>query len=529
MRRVLVILLALALCAGVLGGCSSPQAGVGSDTPAPGGDESGTDTASTAPPAAKDPETIVLYLITFNNIPDDYSQVSRAINEHIAKTYPDANVELDLRLFGPADYNNKIQLAIQSGVQMDLFIPLDLQTAISQGMCADIAPYLDTNAQGLLARLDSDFVKNPFAPLTRGESIYGVPINKAVVITPTLSYNKEMLAGTGYSIDDINSVWDLTKVYEKAKELYPDAYCFAGTNAQDSYVSLIAVGENQMDRLGDAFVFTAVTFGDSGKVVNYYDTPEFRKYTDLMREWYLAGYMPQDMATSTTTATEYAMAGRLFSSWASYSGVVSESENSVFNALTGTDAFGSKWIAPAYVDTMTSSMSMCVSSTSKSPEAAVKMLDILYKDEFVVNTILYGVEGESYVKVSDHVIAFPEGLDANTVPYTAYLCNGVIGSEALMWTLTTEEDFQSKLEALKMNQTVTTSPFYGFVFDPADVLNEMTAISNVISQYYPGLSCGSLDPDVALPEFLTALEAAGMSKVVEAKQTQLDAWIAANT
>ena len=55
----------------------------------------------------------------------------------------------------------------------------------------------------------------------------------------------------------------------------------------------------------------------------------------------------------------------------------------------------------------------------------------------------------------------------------------------------------------------------------------LTAVSAVIGQYAPALECGIVDPDEMVPEFLNALEAAGMSEVIAENQAQLDAWLAA--
>ena len=55
---------------------------------------------------------------------------------------------------------------------------------------------------------------------------------------------------------------------------------------------------------------------------------------------------------------------------------------------------------------------------------------------------------------------------------------------------------------------------------------EYTAVSNIISQYLPGLSCGSVDPTTVLPEFIEKLNASGYEKIINAKQEQLDKWMA---
>ncbi|MFD1905097.1 hypothetical protein ACFSQ7_15185 [Paenibacillus rhizoplanae] len=55
---------------------------------------------------------IVFALPSFNRIPDDLSKVTNAIN---AITTEKIGVKVDFRLFGPADYAQKVNLALQSG------------------------------------------------------------------------------------------------------------------------------------------------------------------------------------------------------------------------------------------------------------------------------------------------------------------------------------------------------------------------------------------------------------------------------
>ena len=66
----------------------------------------------------------------------------------------------------------------------------------------------------------------------------------------------------------------------------------------------------------------------------------------------------------------------------------------------------------------------------------------------------------------------------------------------------------------------------GFTFDSSSLKTQYTAVKNVISQYLPGLLCGSLDPDTELEKFEQALMDAGYQDILDAKQEQLDAWLA---
>ncbi|WP_249043314.1 DUF3502 domain-containing protein [Paenibacillus faecis] len=145
-----------------------------------------------------------------------------------------------------------------------------------------------------------------------------------------------------------------------------------------------------------------------------------------------------------------------------------------------------KRIAPYYFETGAVNMvSWMVSSTSKAPEAAVKFLNLLYSDEELINTILYGIEGEDYVKVDEHHVKYPEGKDANTVAYTAMLSTGIVGSESLRYQLegANWSDVELKLQENKETQK---SPYFGFIFDPSEVKTQMSDVTNGIVDVFKG-------------------------------------------
>ena len=68
----------------------------------------------------------------------------------------------------------------------------------------------------------------------------------------------------------------------------------------------------------------------------------------------------------------------------------------------------------------------------------------------------------------------------------------------------------------------------GYVFNSESVSAEVAAITSVISQYNVSFSCGAINPETALDEFITALKDAGIEKVIEENQRQLNEWAAQN-
>ena len=74
------------------------------------------------------------------------------------------------------------------------------------------------------------------------------------------------------------------------------------------------------------------------------------------------------------------------------------------------------------------------------------------------------------------------------------------------------------------NKSAVMSKALGFSFNAEPVKTEVAAVTNVQNQYKVGLETGTLDPEVKLPEFVKALKAAGIEKIIAEKQKQLDEW-----
>ena len=247
----------------------------------------------------------------------------------------------------------------------------------------------------------------------------------------------------------------------------------------------------------------------------------------LARSWYLNDLVMKDAATTSSTAAELMSSGNYFAYLASYSYPEADTAASL-EAQTGGFDLGAKIVCSAFLDTSSiNALTWCVASTSKVPEAAVKFLNLTFTDPDVVNLIIYGLEGRDYVLDDDGFMSYPEGQEAATVPYTAQLSCGTLGNFFIMYPMA-GTNVESLAWELEQNQNAKTSVAMGFTFDSSSVKTEYTAVTNVIEQYLPGLVCGSVDPATEIPVFLERLTEAGLGEIIAAKQTQLDAWVAAN-
>lgn len=508
-RGILASVMSLALFGTVLTACST------------GTDKSTESTGSKSDGTSSKMEKVVIALPSFNKIPDDMSSINEAINKITTKKI---NVQVDFKVYGPADYAQKVNLALQSGEQLDLFTsPGQFPSYAAKKQLYPLEDLISKYGQETKTILDKDFGEGLLKATTMNGHIYGIPANKGMSVPLNFVYNADLLKESGLTPDDIKSVSDLPKIFDAVKKKYPDVVPFAPINVNPSDTNLVRL----LRRTGDIDLLTdesgvGVVVGNNNKVVNLYETDVFKNGVNMMRDWYNKGYLQKDAATTSTNYADLVSSGRGFSTLGGYSGMEAGKAVSV---QTGKN-IAMKRIAPFYFDTQAVDFVVwMMSSTTKVPDAAMKVLNLTYTDKDLLNTMLYGVEGRDYVKVDDHHVKYPDGKDAASVPYTAQLSSGILGSESLQY-LFEGADWKDTELKLKENKETKRSPYFGFIFDQSSVKTELSAVNNVVNQYIPGLVTGVLDPETTITKFVKALNDAGAQTIIQKKQEQLDKWIA---
>jgi len=149
----------------------------------------------------------------------------------------------------------------------------------------------------------------------------------------------------------------------------------------------------------------------------------------------------------------------------------------------------------------------------------------MYSDQEIINLFNWGIEDVHYVHVPhDHnLIRFPSGVDAVTSGYNLAL-GWQFGNQLLSYIWEGNSPYLYD-EIAQFNEKAIKSKALGFTFDSSMLKHEIATLSNVMALYRVPLENGALDPVVKLPEFIKALRAAGIDKVIEEKQKQLNAWV----
>ncbi len=471
--------------------------------------------ASGAPESADvsvstEPDHIIVTWLYLGNVAPDLELVQEEVNK---VTVPEINVEIEFKPVGAYDAFVLFPTWIATGERIDLMMPLlqDLKNNyINVGGLNPIDEFLDENGKYLL-QLDSEG-----QPILSANRIDGE--TWAVLMVPSLNgqgggfkVTKDYIAEIWLDVDEkkVYSYDELTEIFSAIKERHPDMYpCGIVTSGiSNSQYAYAAAG--LYDPLSGCASYTGVIMGnDDYKVENLFTTEEYKTYLEYVRQWYLAGYIHPDASITDQTNDGLKAAG-VSAGYFIVSSPIQRGDNDYmlrtcepYTVATGIGG----WVIPI---------------TAQEPKAAVRFLDLVWKDEDLANLIQWGIEGKHYVIKDESIgyIGFPEGVDASTSGY--YNTFGLWGDSRKIYSWS-PNDLQSQNaeyseEALK-HQTVAN----GLQFNPAPVENEIAAVAAVCAQYLPSLESGSADLDVYYPQFIEALKKAGIDKIIAEKQSQVD-------
>lgn len=512
MKKALAILMVLAMLVS-MAACSS------------NGEQKATEKATEAnnAPAATnaaattdEPYAVQLLLPTMMTIPaeDDVQAVEDAINNYMRDTLGITEFKLDLVLGSLFDYTTTINMQLAGAQKMDLLYTGPLNTAVSNGYLVDLTPYLDNELAGAVDVLPEGWLNCGAVSGT----VYAIPCYKGQVLSWKYIYDKSMVDGV-YDMSQVKSVDDLDAMLAAVKEAHPEEHMMVYNNQLPSLYAF----QDHTSVVGTYFA----TVGDSTELVNYFATESFKKACEKAYEWSQLGYSDPEGSTNTLTHDAVVMAG-------TSKGVImghAYSIETIEQMFTMNNSYGGQFGAVEIEtsDMSTNTLIYGIAYTSENPSAAASMMNLIWTDEFIASTLIYGVEGISWEWNEDHTsIQYPEGLGIDSVPYTALYTCGAFGNQFLLYGFDGNTSEDDKVFMKELIDNAWYPPLFGFTPDSSNVSTQVAAISNVYDQYYDVLTYGDVDPDEYLPQFLSALEAAGINDVIAEYQVQADAWLAAN-
>lgn len=465
-----------------------------------------------------------LVMYTAHKPQPDSDAVHQQINDYLKKKI---NATIDIKDLGD-DYYTKMPIIISSGQKFDLCftanwaVPYSTYAAQGAFMNLTKSNLLSQYGKGILSALDENLIKGS----SINGDLYAVPVNKEAAYQWVLFYNKDL--ADKYKLD-MSGVESAKTALEKYQALTP---LFKTIHESDPNVVVTSIlgGSSNISALpydtltgSQSKLPGALRLDDPSdtKVINQYETQDFKDYYKLMREWYQAGYIIPDAATAGIDGKKTVFA--MFPSYAPY--------NEIGTTLFNSSNWGVIPLQEPIIAGQAGTGAMtAISAKSGNPERAMMFLNLLYSDPVLLNLFDYGIEGKSYTKNSDGTVEYntvsgesgPEATKRYRLnlwmqgnQYLSYLYKG---QPADKW-----DKFK------EFNSSAKVSKSLGFTYDPTNISTEISAITNVQQQYLPSLNTGSVDPEKYLPEYISALKSAGLDKVLAELQSQFDKYLSSSS
>lgn len=549
-KKVLSILMALTMTAGIMTGCGSEATtsteSTGTDTQATETTQSDatTETAEATSDALaglpdaigegviaatpemysainlSSPYTVQMYLI--GDTPNDWDEVLGLINDYL-KPF---NTDINVTFLSWSDYSTMYSLVLQGG---------DADLIFTAPWC-----YMYTEAaKGSFYTLDKDFIANNM-PLTNkyqaaeswdettlsGQTI-AVPSNTAQPMGKIVAIRQDI--ADKYGIKELSS-WEDYKNFSLtvAEKETPDSGIYALAAAGDNnelwdvyreqYDTFLALDSDWFDMIYEYKEGQLPTRDD---IKLAYEYEPFREYAKDMKEMADAGCWSRSALTNTVTDDDAfgALQGASIAWNASVFTYMRQAEQTDGVTCAAYDITSPHLVGcEAY-----SNNDMAITASSKMPERAAMVLDIMKMDTYVNHLILLGEEGKHYSMGDNNEYTRIDGAVENYPPMTV----------SASWAIKNGElseaggDEREKAVSDSWEERVVSNPTITFVFDDANVVNEKAAVNTVLSSYVPMLELGLVDDvDATLDKMIEECYAAGLQTVLDEFYNQYDAWLA---
>ncbi len=457
-----------------------------------------------------EPYTVRMIFSGFGIVPAELKMVEDAVSE---LTEERINARVELMPIESSALVQNLNLMFASDEKVDIFRS-NIGNFVSQGAVQPLDSLIAEHGKDITAALDPDWLK---CGIYDGQ-LYSIPTIRDMAQGVAVVFRKDILDKYGFQAEELKSFDDLEAMYETVLAGEPGMDMIGLSSASSPMINPV------YDSLGDGFGVLTNQGQDDLKVVNWFETEEYMEYVRRMRRWNEKGIIASDEATNTENAVVRVKAGELLS-WAGISkpGFEAQSENQTGYKI-------STWAhaEPLTSTTQINGVAWGMAANCVDPVSTMKLWNLLYCDEEVINLIDWGIEGRHYESVpgSDVLIRFPEGVDASNSGYN--LNSGwQFGNQLIskIWE-TDSPDVYEKLQ--EYNEGALKSKALGFVWNASPVKNEVAAVTNVKEKYFTALECGSVDPETTVPQFISELKSAGIDTIVAEKQRQLDEWAKAN-
>ena len=551
-KRTICLLLAMIMVLSiVLAGCSkTAETPAADETPATTEPAETTDNTETpeAPEETAEPaleQKTIQLMITGAGKQANSDKVWAAFNEQLQQYVPNTTVEFIDVSFD--EYSEKFSQVLASGEGVDLAWTgwlINKPQNIADGNLMPLDDLLAEYGQGIVDTLGENVVeihrnaadgKLYYLPSWQGlcgeRRGWLVVTEIAELAGDTWIEDTEAALNkwrNNYSgIEDFQAVLDqATKYLAAAKEA---GKLGAGINTGRAFGWSMYNGMYSFLGVGGAEI--GITYCDGTFTVKDGVAGEhYKLYAKTMADWYKEGYIRSDIMSVDTSTLTMPKNGEITDTTYVFScdPYLTEADQEAAIADAGMDMTYLPIEENAYL-ILGGDTSYAIPYCADEPERAMMVLNAIYSQPDLYNTLIYGIEGEDYTKNADGTITTSYVGASPTADDSYGIQRWIIGScKNALINNGTDPNYYADLEALE--STARVNPFLNFTFDRTNVEGICASILNVYYEYGPQLDNGVAGDnwEELYNNYMAARKDAGIEELVTEFQNQLNAYIEAN-
>lgn len=474
MKRKLALILACVLMVGAFASCGGKEA-----------DNSGVPTLTWYLPGTK---------------PADVDLVEEEINKIIE---PEIGAKLEFVYIDSGAYDEKLNMMMASKTNFDLCFSgwtNKYDRGVSLEGFLKLNDYLEDAPD--LKKAIPDYA---WESVNVGDGdIYAVPNLQIYAMWQALYITKAYADKYDLDADSIKSVEDLEPFLKQIRDNEPDVYPYSPNlypwNGVGSMTVIAGNGEIRVNNEDE-----------SCRVYKSYETEEYKKGVEVLRDYYNKGYIRKDIASASNDSTSAKQTVVTL-------GAYKPGAEADIALTTRGEVIAIPLGEPCVTREMAVQTLTAVSATSKNPEKAVKLLEMVNTNNEVFRLIVHGIEGNHYeVLESGHIkILNQDGYNNHN--------KGFMFGNQFNSLVVEGKDIDVWEQMADVNERAVKSPLLGFGFDSTNVTNEVANVSAVISEF-GGLNNGTVDPASTLRSYKKKLEEAGIDNIVKEAQKQIDEYL----
>ncbi|MBP3361103.1 MAG: DUF3502 domain-containing protein [Clostridia bacterium] len=413
----------------------------------------------------------------------------------------EVGARIKLNLIDNASWVEKMNVVINSGEEFDLVFAdwgnaTSVRVNAEKGTYMDIKDLVEKYGQDIKAKADP----RAWQFMTFNDQLLAVPSQGKYVTEIGWTFKKDLAEKYNFDYKSVKEPKDLEPYFDTLLANEPGIIPCLGISfppPEKAYTDVVGIPGVMFDE-------------EQEKYIKYYDIPEYREEARLKHEWYKKGYIPADALTLNNAETYRTGKVAVMKD----AGAITE-DGSKSSASYGFPCADIRVGVKNTVNGDTFRGGQAVSITSKHPEKAVQVLNLIWKDPYISNTLAYGIEDVDYVYESGKGTDNPTVIPKEGSERTWALWHNYIGPLFDQW-----DSSWNSTEALQkmqeMNNNLTISKQSTLVFDTSSIKAEIAALSEVRKASQKVFANGAMpDFDSYMAEYENKLADAGIDKVID--------------